>query len=538
MVILVCLLPLGIWAAETWTGAGFENSPLGSDPFAAGALKIRQLKAEIRARAAVEHQWGDTDSTNDDNGLHRLGSARCFIGASAPTVLVESMTDYNNAGGAGEGTLGDPATNSAAGATDDVGHGRCWFDSDDGYKAYVYVGETCTNLFDDVGVPQTTGSPDGFCDSDGTTPTGWTAASAVADSITGVIADDELLEGSFNYVYNGSFDISDGTGSAYGGSTTICTDLFDDVGVPQTTGSPDGFCDSDGTTASATPVPAGWADITSPTHSYDDPSGDTRWGDGFSITVANAGTTNEGIQYTLTNLPSDTVFKVIARAIDDGTSVCTLDVTNEGGTAFVPAETTTDDWETLTGTFGTSAGSLDTVELTLVTTGADLLTCTWDHVGVYQVGDVSTDRDEVAPNGTVAVYDSDAAESLTPATMTAVPDLTADFTPPTSGWVVQVGATVSAGCASGCFGGSVGLQCQLQLGGVAVTGSTVETKGNYGAGSSSVSIQLSTQTVNVDPTAGTPLVYTVACDEIGTNNATYNHNSNESNLWLIAHPPH
>jgi len=472
------VLPGVGWGAEAWDTT-FEASPGNNDASAAGAGKIRATRSETGNRASVEHFWGDNDDTDDDNGLHRLGSARCFISDSAPTILSDSSTEYNNTGGAESGTLSASAVNSAAAAANDIGHGRCWLDSDDNYKMYIYVGDS-----------------------------GWQETASVSESQTAaqvIVNDDELLEGSFNYLYNGSFDITDGTGDA-----------------------------------SATAVPAGWAPVTSPTYSYNDPSTDTRWGDGFEAVITNAGTTNEGIQQTLTNLPSDTVFKVIARAKDDGTAVCTLDVTNEGGTEFTSDATTTDTWETLSGTFGTTVGSVDTVEITLVTTGADTQVCTWDHVGVFQVGDVATDRDEIPPPSFLAIQGTYSGTAVLPAASgTDVPSLSANFTPPSGGWIVEVGATINIGCANNCsVNADDGATCELQLGGTGVTG-TVSTQFFDPSDSADIAHVFPMSILNINPTAGTELVYTVECFETDDDtDAIFNHNSNESNLWLLAHPPH
>ena len=130
------------WSQEVWNAGTFETSPANGDQASAGAGKIRDTRIEVRQRMDVEHNIGDADGDDDDNGLHRHGSARAFLQDSAPTVLKgvtdpDTQTlfpDYDNTGGTGEGDLDDPATNSASQAEDDVGDGRIWFDANDSNK--------------------------------------------------------------------------------------------------------------------------------------------------------------------------------------------------------------------------------------------------------------------------------------------------------------------------------------------------------------------------------------------------------------------
>jgi hypothetical protein len=522
--VLAAPLPsLAVEAAEIWGEAAFENSPANNDSASAGAAKIRATRSAVGARASVEHFWGYLDDTDDDNGLHRLGGARCFLATAAPTVLSNTATDHHNDGTGGETDLDNAAFNSAAGIADDLGHGRCWVDTDgaDGYTNDQCVANAdpdacCTAenvgtcdaddnvLYIYIGVAGDAGTPEtGYVG-------GWVEVVATANAFgtAGTIAlDDQLLEGSFNYVYNGSFDIADGTGDA-----------------------------------TATVVPAGWAAVTSPTYTYTDPSTDTRWGDGFEVVVTNAGTTNEGIQYALTNLPSDTVFKVIARAKDDGTAVCTLNVTGEGGAAFSSTATTTDVWETLSGTFGTTVGAVDSVAITLVTTGADTQDCTWDHVGVYQVGDEDTDRDEVAQHGVVAVYSTDTNVVVIPGTWGDNATLAANFTPPSDGWVVQVGYHQAIFWVD--VDHSDAVQCRLELAGVKVAGTVASVGAGQGnTGTTPKHGSVSVTAVNINPTAGAELAYTVACQDVLGSAGTWNgkdasdDDNGESNLWLVAYPP-
>jgi hypothetical protein len=193
-------------AAEIWAAAGFEESPGNTDPAAAGAAKIRATRSAVGARASAEHFWGYLDSTSDDNGLHREGSARCFISDDPPTDLKDTATEFDNAGGAGSGTLSDSAVNSTPDPEDDIGHGRCWLDSDDDYRLYTYVGDT--GWVPVVGERVRAGAPNilfnGDFDYDGcvtpnpitTPPTGWT----------------DLDPGNTEFDYENAADQSQGSG--------------------------------------------------------------------------------------------------------------------------------------------------------------------------------------------------------------------------------------------------------------------------------------------------------------------------------------
>jgi hypothetical protein len=123
------LYPATVWGQAMVWDAAFEADPAVNDPVSEGDDRIREMRENIRYRAEVESWHGDTGLA-DDNGLHRIGSARCFMGTALPAVLHDAMSDFDNTGGAGEVDLDDPATNSAAGDRDDVGDGRCFVDID------------------------------------------------------------------------------------------------------------------------------------------------------------------------------------------------------------------------------------------------------------------------------------------------------------------------------------------------------------------------------------------------------------------------
>jgi hypothetical protein len=144
--------PLPTAGNNPWDSTPFEANPTATDPVSQGDDHLREHAREIRERAEVEHEWGTGISgVSGDNGLHRLGSARCFIQNTAPTLLEDgdAPLDYNNTGGAGTATLS--ANESVRTPSRTVGHGRCWIDLDgpdgvasneDDNTLWVYVGGT------------------------------------------------------------------------------------------------------------------------------------------------------------------------------------------------------------------------------------------------------------------------------------------------------------------------------------------------------------------------------------------------------------
>jgi hypothetical protein len=85
------------WAGFTaWTTA-WEAIPANGDVISLGDDKIRELKDNVRIRAAVETYWGDT-FTGSDTGRAREGSARAFYEAACPANLSNSATDTLGSG--------------------------------------------------------------------------------------------------------------------------------------------------------------------------------------------------------------------------------------------------------------------------------------------------------------------------------------------------------------------------------------------------------------------------------------------------------
>lgn len=128
------------WADSklAWPATGFENAPANNALFAEGPARIRDTRQNIRQRMEGEHHFGSDNS--DDNGLHRSGSARCYISDAVPTALAQG--DFNTGGS------GVTAYNAlGTGSTELVGHGRCWIDRDgldnvdgtpDDHTMYIY----------------------------------------------------------------------------------------------------------------------------------------------------------------------------------------------------------------------------------------------------------------------------------------------------------------------------------------------------------------------------------------------------------------
>jgi hypothetical protein len=224
--------------------------------------------------------------------------------------------------------------------------------------------------------------------------------------------DDEILAGAYNLIYNGSFEATDGTGD----SAAVTT--------------PDGWVDAD----------------TDCTDAYVDPTTDLLYGEGYYYSCTATAATAE-IGQELDSLAAGQTYKVLARAMDDGVTVCTLDVTGETGAAFVPSSTTANNaWTTLSGTFTTGA-AFENVEVQLITV-TDTNVCLWDHVAVYRIDDVATDRDEISQPGamvfkTTSSTDDDCGGVLGAGNCSgANTGLELEVTPPGPGYIIMVYGSV------------------------------------------------------------------------------------------------
>lgn len=134
---LLLAIPTAGWALTSvpnvWNNAVWEQLPDGVvEPANLIDENINLLKEEVRRRAEVEHHFGiDADAgetAGSDNGLHRIGSARCFIQITEPTVIEQK--DYDNIGVApfvNSNILSDISANSIS--SERIGTGRCWWNS-------------------------------------------------------------------------------------------------------------------------------------------------------------------------------------------------------------------------------------------------------------------------------------------------------------------------------------------------------------------------------------------------------------------------
>lgn len=107
-----------------------ESAPANSDKLGLGAGEIRSLKTALRTGLDAEHVW---PSSGGDAGVHRLGSARAYVGAESTVsssgtdgrLMVASNTSrLFHVGSGGTMLLGGSAValvGTGAGATDALG---------------------------------------------------------------------------------------------------------------------------------------------------------------------------------------------------------------------------------------------------------------------------------------------------------------------------------------------------------------------------------------------------------------------------------
>ena len=564
-VVLVGIFREARAAEEVWNST-FEGSPANGDPISAGASKIRDTRENTRARLQVEHFVGGTiASEDDDNGLHRLGSARCYMTESAPTGLFDShsgitlITDLTDLlpAGTGVGDLANTSTGAAGAlAEDDVGQGRCWIDTD---GADELTNDEC----DSVGAATQTvahGSPapaccllvdEGTCNLDdnqmyiyrgvggspgtppvsNTTDDGWQAVTSTKGS-----AESHAKEYSPNYLTNGDFEWN-------------ATDA--------------------GTACDSTTLPSQWDLVLTPTPFAYELAGTTE-GLGCAVIVTGAGATLEGISQTFTSLQSDSTYRVTARVKATAGDSCRVTTGATAGVTNLSADTvTTAAYETVSGIFETTVGTVDVVTLSLLSV-ADGDVCTWDHIKVAR-----ETRPEVPDAGVIAVFDTlvepditDLVTCLNPqdpidcctgagtgdcdidTTFQVVPELSISFNPPTPGWIAEIHANVSIGCDGTCGLAATqnsGVSCEMWKDGSGVTGTAMlhlpQIASSGSNNPSDMSFLVSIDYVDINPVPGTDIVYQVACQEEGSNLLLYNWtsddtNPSESNLWMMAYPPH
>ena len=293
-----------------------------------------------------------------------------------------------------------------------------------------------------------------------------------------------------------------------------------------------GDFDWDGCTGTVRPT--GWSETGSPTYTF--ATGDTTQGVGCNVLVTDVGG-GDDIRQTLSNLKGSTTYRVTAQVRESGADECTLS-TSGAATQVTGMVSTSTTWTQLDGFFITASG-LDAVTVILTnTTAGDI--CHWDHIGVYRQEAV-----EVPEAGIVAVYDTYTTSPGTSLTgsYTDVPELSITFVPPTEGWIIRVGADISVGCDdtdTDCAStANDGWKCQLEKGGSSLAGTVHEYLQGGAHTSTDIGAVINMNYIDINPAAGTSIVYTAACLEIGLE-VEYNGgvNSTESNLWMMAYPPH
>jgi len=263
---------------------------------------------------------------------------------------------YNSTAGAFVGTV--LSTNEPNGSIDQ-GTGRLWVDAD-GLDTTIASDDNQLNVWvDTVGFTPVTSTPTQRLGS--------------------------------NLIYNGSFEITDGTG-----------------------------------VLASTTVASGWADPNTATFAYDSVNDSTE-GDGVAFEVIANGGANEAATQTLAGLKESTVYTLRARVRP---VVGTCELLTTGGTVNVTdtSAAASGVFETLEGNFTTTAAPADVVVRLESNVAAD--ECDWDHVTVFEQAAV------VAPPG---LQWATATQSVS----VAVPDafatmLTVSVTKPSAGYLLLV----------------------------------------------------------------------------------------------------
>lgn len=374
---------LGFLVAASWD-AGFEADPDGATDLVSDLdTFIQAFKLETRRRASVETIWG---TGSDDNGLHRLGSARGFIQNAAPTDLV-GPGQYNAPAGAFGGT---PLADEELGASAiDQGTGRFWVDAD-GLDTAVTSDDRQLSVWTDT--------------------VGFQAVTALPST---------LGLGGLNQVYNGSFEITDGTGLL--ASTTVAS---------------------------------GWALLGTPDIAYDDVANSTE-GDGFAMETIATGAVNEGATQTLAGLKESTVYVIRAR-VRPVVGTCSLVTTGGSVNATDTSAAASGVFETLESTFTTDATPANVVVRLESDAAAD--ECDWDHVTVFER------MPAVSQPGPVICRDTDSDVTNDAYTAVAWTDglVSCSITPPAPGYSVQVRAQLVGnydGAGNGALAGRLRENC-------------------------------------------------------------------------------
>lgn len=439
----------------TWN-AGWEARPAGTDQASDLDLFINEFKTEVRQRLEVEHIFGPS---GDDNGLHTMGSARCFVQNAAPTDInsaTAALGQYNSAAGVDAGTA--LTTDEVGATTRDLGSGRCWIDLD--------------------GPDNVSGTPDdrSFASWDETNNI-WKYED-LANSAATTLASQRFLfdPGKYNLLYNGDFSITDGTG-ATGGSGT----------------------------------PANWVLLaTNPTISYTTPPSEATEGQGVQVNLLR-GAGDGGIEQLVT-LKGTTTYYLMARVRATGAAGCGLSTANAGGSNLTEVTTTSATYTTLSGTFVTTAGALDPLNIRVrVITGAgscqvsrvELFETTSDRRGISQGGttacrstnNTSTDNfyNDHAAAGSVVFVDS---------------GLSCTINVPGPGYMIRVEGLLMGETDVNNAGLEAQLRQNCSLAGNSIVAMNIATSPNTTAFATDV-IGVPVNFLNITPTTGDQCVYTI-----------------------------
>ena len=322
----------GLLMATSWN-ATYEAIPNGATDLASDLdTLIKSFKVEVRQRLEVEHEYG---GSTEDNGLHTIGSARVFVSAAAPTDInsgTAARGQYNSAAGSDGGTA---LTTTEVNGTADIGTGRMWIDTDGADNVggtlddqSLYVWNEIDDQFEPVVVAMTTNG----------------------------------LPQLGSFIYNNSFEITDGTGNT-----------------------------------SSTTVPAGWSVVgVTPTFAY--PAVSVSEGVGRALRTTAVGTTNQGVRQALVGLKAATNYVVRVRVKANGGDICNMQV-DDGSTTEAVTSTTTGVYETLEAVH-TTTGVPATVNIDLRSQGNGDI-CEWDYVTIQEKAPV------VARPGPVVCFDTD-----------------------------------------------------------------------------------------------------------------------------------
>jgi hypothetical protein len=456
------LFAVPVWAGdpnqpEPWdTGGGsYEADPADGDAVGQGDDHFRAMKREIRDRVEVEHHFGSV--VGDDTGLHRLGSGRCFYQSAVPTAL--EVADHDNDGlGPGDTTLANQDYQSQ----EIKGLGRCWVDSDT-QTLYAY------------GTSEIEGS--------GAT-SGWFPVSA----------------GKHNLLYNGSFEIDNGSGV------------------------PDGWTNDDLT-------PDGWTndDLTIVAGSVADVSDDI-YGLGFAFTGTGDGdgTLNDNINQTLTGLHAGATYIVYGAYIVYGVvnptagDTCSI-VTTGAGTQASVTTTNAGGFEVLLDTFVVADPTVAVVVRLESDAAADV--CEWDHVAVIEYEQRRQLPERLVDGGCID-WNTTSAQ-----TITDIEALTVRVQIPWPKSVIRVTASMAATIQGGVTN-EVDFRVFQSIDG----GASTVLKQVYDAGTGYTVddwITVEATGLVINPTVGSEYVYSIVVNTGGAFDAL---GTSDNCLWLEAYP--